>query len=92
MKNPVLSLPVLLCSAVLAVTGCGRQGEPAAGAAPAQNPAAGGKVEKAVATAQAQTEVVRPRTQETLTNAQAQKGAKALGGFLPKSQQEGTKE
>jgi formate dehydrogenase maturation protein FdhE len=71
MTNQSLILPSLLCAALVAFSGCGKQDGPAA------NSPAGGAVEKAVSTAQAQTEVVKQKAQEVVTNVQAQAAAVA---------------
>lgn len=61
MNNQLLILCSLLCAALIASSGCSKQDGSAAGPA-----------EKAVATAEAQTEVVKQKTQTTATNGQAQ--------------------
>jgi outer membrane PBP1 activator LpoA protein len=61
MNNQILILCSLLCAALIASTGCSKQEGSAAGPA-----------EKAVATAEARTEVVKQRAQTTATNGQAQ--------------------
>lgn len=61
MNNQLLILCSLLCAALIASSGCSKQD--GAGAGPA---------EKAFATAEAQTQVVKQRAQATATNGQAQ--------------------
>jgi hypothetical protein len=74
MKNQSLILPGLLCAALIAAGGCGKQDATAPGTSTGATPSAGGAVEKAVATAQAQTEVIKAKAQEAITNVQAQAG------------------
>lgn len=70
--NLKLSLFGSVAIAIVLTSGCSKS-DNAATTAPAQPAAAPqGMVEKATATAQAQTEVVRQKAVETITNAQAQ--------------------
>ena len=70
--NLKLSLFGSVAIAIVLTSGCSKS-DNAATTAPAQPAAAAqGMVEKATATAQAQTEVVRQKAVETVTNAQAQ--------------------
>jgi hypothetical protein len=65
----------LTCVALIVTSGCGKKDESTAVTAPGSAPAAGGTIEKAVANAQAQTEVVKQQAQNLVTNVQAQASA-----------------
>lgn len=66
MKTQSLFLSGLLGVALIAAGGCGKQDSSTA------TPSPGSAVEKAVANAQSQTEVVKQKAQEAATNVQAQ--------------------
>jgi hypothetical protein len=73
-KQNLISLG-LVCVALIVTSGCGKKDESTAVTPSGATPAAAGTVEKAVANAQAQTEVVKQQAQNLITNAQAQAGA-----------------
>lgn len=75
MKNYFLIPLGVLSVALVIASGCGKKDETTAVTAPGSAPAAGGTVEKAVANAQAQTEVIKQQAQNLVTNVQAQASA-----------------
>lgn len=75
MKIQSLMVLGLTCLSFIVTSGCGKKDESTAVTAPGSAPAAGGTVERAVANAQAQTEVVKQQAQNLVTNVQAQAAA-----------------